>query len=167
MNRRTMKQRHATLALSLLVGSLCWTGAMAQGASAVTPAPSGSSLPAAVTSACTASADPLPVQALYGRWQMTVQGGETAAVVLHQHPDYEGGIRGTVTRAGGVAQLAGDLDDDGMLTLDESQDGIAISATWSGVVQAGSCGEEIKGTWRNARDDNALDFVLRKTADEN
>jgi len=166
MTKRTIRQRHRTLALSLLVGSLFWKGAMAQGTSAVTPAPAASSLSVAMTTACPPSADAVPVQALYGRWQMTFQSGDTASVVLHKHPDYEGGIRGTITRAGLVAQLAGDIDDDGLLTLDESQDGIAISATWSGDLQAGSCGKEFKGLWRNARDDSTLDFVLQKTVDE-
>jgi len=164
-----MKKRYSCLSLVLLVGNFVWAGAMAQNAPGST-SPAAPSTTLATTANCPTSANVLPVQALYGRWQVTFgTGGDAnvASVVLHTHPDYEGGLRGTITRVGFVAQLAGDIDDDGLLTLDESQDGVAISATWSGDLQTGSCGKEFKGLWRNTRNDSTLDFVLRKTADEN
>jgi hypothetical protein len=91
-----------------------------------------------------------------------------AVVRLGKHPDYAG-VRGTVTRGANdtagasVAQLAGDVDDEGTLSIDESLDGHAISAAWSGTLQPGSCGREFKGTWRNATDDSTHPFVLNKT----
>jgi hypothetical protein len=120
---------------------------------------------------CPTDARDLPAQALYGRWEARFDGlPAVAAVQLGRHPDYEG-VRGTVTRNAGnpgkasVAQLAGDVDDEGALSIDESQDGRAISGVWSGKLQPGSCGREFRGTWRNAADESTHPFVLSKTAD--
>lgn len=112
---------------------------------------------------CPASAAALPAAALHGAWQARFDGLPGAAVVrLGQHPEYRGGVRGTIERGGVTAQLAGDVDDDGLLTLDESQDGRAISALWSGQLQADSCGKEFKGIWRNAKDDSTHPFTLTR-----
>ncbi|MCY1557041.1 hypothetical protein D9M68_938520 [compost metagenome] len=62
-----------------------------------------------------------------------------------------------------MAQLAGDVDDDGALSIDESLDGRAISGVWAGTLQPGSCGREFRGTWRNAADESTHPFVLNKT----
>ena len=150
MTAAAVKKRPGRLALVLLAASMAWTGALARDAAD-----------------CPTDARALPAQALYGFWQVAFDGTDVASVVLHPHPDYEGGVRGTITRAGLVAQLAGDIGDDGLLTLDESQDGSAISATWSGDLQAASCGKEFRGLWRNAFDDSTRNFVLRKTTDRN
>jgi hypothetical protein len=118
---------------------------------------------------CPADARDLPVQSLYGRWEARFDNlPAVAAVQLGKHPDYDG-VRGTITRNGAnpakatVAQLAGDVDDEGALSIDESQDGRAISGVWSGKLQAGSCGREFRGTWRNAEDESTHPFVLSKT----
>jgi hypothetical protein len=136
---------------------------------------------------CPADARDLPLQSLYGRWEARFAGLPAVAVVqLGKHPDYAG-VRGTITRNAGnagnagnarnagnagsakatVAQLAGDVDDEGALSIDESQDGHAISGVWSGKLQARSCGREFRGTWRNAADDSVHPFVLGKKADPN
>jgi len=173
MTKTAMKKRNGCLALLLLAVSMAWTHAVAQNAPgrvATPPAPTvpaGGVAPAGTTTDCPTRAEALPAQALHGHWQVAFDGVDRASVVLHQHPDYEGSVRGTITRAGLVAQLAGDIGDDGLLTFDESQDGLAISATWSGDMQAASCGREFTGLWRNARDDSTRDFVLRKTANGN
>ena len=52
---------------------------------------------------------------------------------------YFGIMRGTVQRSGTTAQVSGDVDD-GDLTLEESISGTNISATWTGRVVDGSCG---------------------------
>lgn len=119
--------------------------------------------PAHAAEACPASADDLPPAALYGRWEARF--GDLAApadVRLAEHPEYEGSVRGTITRGAQTAQLSGDISDEGFLVFDESLDGRAISAVWSGEMQAGSCGKEFKGTWRNSSDDSEQPFVLRK-----
>jgi hypothetical protein len=119
---------------------------------------------------CPATAQDLPVEALYGDWQARFDGLPDAAVVrLGKHPDYAG-VRGTITRTAAapsarstVAQLAGDVDDEGELAIDESLDGRSISGVWSGSLQPDSCGREFKGTWRNAADDSTHPFTLKKT----
>ncbi|MDM0117084.1 hypothetical protein QTI66_33725 [Variovorax sp. J22R133] len=117
---------------------------------------------------CPASAKDLPMQALYGTWDATFDGVPgIATVVLEKHPDYDG-VRGTIQRAGKPpARLAGDIDTDGLLALDESQDGQSIDASWSGDTTPGTCGKEFKGTWRKASDDSTRPFVLRKTGQWN
>ncbi len=136
--------------LGVLFAAALWAG----GASAQRP--------------CPATAGELPVQALYGSWEARFDGVPgIAQVQLDRHPEYAG-VRGTITRDAGaatqsVAQLAGDIDDEGLLGIDESLDGRAISAVWSGALQAGSCGREFRGTWRNADDDSTHSFVLSKT----
>ncbi len=119
---------------------------------------------------CPTDARELPLPSLYGRWEARFDGLPAVAdVQLGKHPDYDG-VRGTVTRnpnnpaRSSVAQLAGDVDDEGALSIDESQDGRAISGVWSGKLQARSCGREFRGTWRNAADDSTHPFVLTKTA---
>lgn len=123
---------------------------------------------AAAQPACPASGRELPVEALYGQWEARFDGlPGTARLQLARHPEYAG-VRGTITRDGSaaspaVAQLAGDIDDEGLLNIDESMDGRAISGVWLGELQAGSCGKEFKGVWRNAADDSTRSFVLTKT----
>jgi hypothetical protein len=122
--------------------------------------------PPAQANACPASGADLPVEALYGQWEASIDGQPGVAKVhLDKHPDYAG-VRGTITRGSGpqakVAQLAGDIDDDGLLSIDESLDGRAISGVWSGELQAASCGKSFKGVWRNAADDSTHAFVLNK-----
>lgn len=121
--------------------------------------------PAAEPSAttCPANATELPVEALYGRWEARF--GDLPAladVQMRKHPDYAGSVRGTIIRDGRSAQLSGDIDDAGFLILDESQDGLSISAVWAGELQSGTCGREFRGTWRNSSDDRTQPFVLRK-----
>lgn len=124
-------------------------------------------MPPPNTPGCPASTDDVPVQALYGNWDARFtrpsgQGDEAASVSFRPHPEYAGSVRGEVVRAGATSQLAGDIDDDGVFTLDESRDGRAISAVWSGRMRKGSCGKEFQGEWRNATDDSILPFVLTK-----
>lgn len=121
---------------------------------------------------CPADARDLPLQALYGQWEARFDDlpgtAGTAVVQLGKHPEYAG-VRGTVTRRGDtsakttVAQLAGDVDDEGALSIDESLDGRAISGVWSGTLQPGACGREFRGTWRDAATERTHPFVLRKT----
>jgi hypothetical protein len=119
---------------------------------------------------CPATARDLPVEALYGNWQARFEGLPGAAsVVLGKHPEYVG-VRGTITRAAAapsssasVSQLAGDINDEGELAIDESLDGRSISGVWSATLQPDSCGREFRGTWRNAADETTHPFTLKKT----
>ena len=101
--------------------------------------------------------------ALYGSWVASID-GQTAQVRLVRHPDYAGGLRGTVQRPGAAAaQLAGDIDDEGRLALDESQDGHRISALWLGRMVAGSCGHAFEGQWRRAGEERTHAFTLSRS----
>ena len=113
---------------------------------------------------CPQSASELPIQSLYGSWEARIEGQEgSATMVLRRHPEYDG-VRGTIQRAGQPpAQLAGDIDPEGQLALDESQDGKSISASWSGALTPDSCGKEFTGSWYRSSDDSHHPFVLRRS----
>ena len=141
--------RRSRLAAVLLAAS-CLVAACAQ--------------PSGRTSDCPQSASDLPIQSIYGQWEARIEGQDgTATMVLARHPEYEG-VRGSVQRAGlALAQLAGDIDPEGQLALDESQDGKSISASWSGTLKPDSCGREFTGSWYRSSDDSHHPFVLRKS----
>jgi hypothetical protein len=101
-------------------------------------------------------------QHLLGLWRAEFEGlSQGATLLLEKHPELAESVRGAINRNGEKAQLAGDVDD-GEFTLEESVNGVNISATWLGDVVEGSCGMEIKGTWQSAHDSKAHAFVLRK-----
>ena len=121
---------------------------------------------------CPQTASDMPPDALYGRWEARFERAEGASspeiagVQLSRHPEYAGSVRGTLVRDDkATAQLAGDIDDTGVLTLDESTDGTTIAALWSGDLQPGSCGRTFQGTRRDSDDDSTRPFVLHKTGD--
>lgn len=107
---------------------------------------------------CPRTGADVKLQTLYGQWRVRIEGKDEALANLQPHPDYAG-VRGTIARGAGTsrgvqrAQLAGDINDEGVLALDESEDGRSISATWALEVQPGSCGKEFKGTWQYAGDE--------------
>lgn len=115
---------------------------------------------------CAQSASDLPAQSLYGIWNARIDGQDgIATVVLERHPLYDG-VRGSILRTGKPpAQLAGDIDPEGRLALDESQDGKSISASWSGDLKPGSCGTEFTGSWYRSSDDSHHAFTLRRNDD--
>lgn len=105
---------------------------------------------------------------LQGVWHAQLPGlpgqSERHAVLhLHPHPELSGSVRGTVQRGAGTAQVTGDVHQ-GELTLEESTDGVHISATWLGDVVEGSCGKEIHGIWNTQTPETTTPFVLRKQA---
>jgi hypothetical protein len=101
-------------------------------------------------------------QHLIGLWQAEFEGRPRGAtLLLEQHPELADSVRGAVNRDGERADLAGDVDE-GEFTLEESRNGVNISATWLGDVVEGSCGREIRGTWQAEGDSRVLRFVLRK-----
>src|SRR5688572_22051117 len=83
-------------------------------------------------------------QHLLGLWRAEFDGlSQGATLLLEKHPELAESVRGAINRNGEKAQLAGDVDD-GEFTLEESVNGVNISATWLGDVVEGSCGMEIK-----------------------
>ena len=102
---------------------------------------------------------------LYGLWRADIDGEPGGASVRFQKdPEQDNSVVGSINRAGAQAKpalLAGDVQH-GDLQLEESDDGVRISATWSGQVIDTTCGKEIKGLWTNALTDQTHPFVLRK-----
>ncbi|MBG9388661.1 hypothetical protein [Caenimonas aquaedulcis] len=110
-------------------------------------------------------ADELAHVHLIGLWRAEFEGlAQGATLLLGQHPELAESVRGAINRNGERAEVSGDVDD-GDVTLEESANGVNISATWWGTMEEGSCGKTIKGTWQGAGDSPARAFVLRKLPD--
>ena len=97
---------------------------------------------------------------LYGVWKLRLwpmEGGSAdqptaqAAVHFERHPEYPGSVRGRLQALPptGERLLSGDATD-GEFQLDESEDGVAISAVWHAVLNPADCGRRIQGTRRPA-----------------
>ena len=99
---------------------------------------------------------------LVGLWRAEFEGlRQGATLLLEPHPELTESVRGQVNRNGERADVAGDVDE-GEFTLEESANGVNISATWLGDVVEGSCGREIRGTWKAEGRADEHAFVLRK-----
>ncbi len=116
-------------------------------------------------SACPSAQQVKPAQ-IHGLWQARFSNpplGLPAAATLRleRHAEFSDSVAGFVSRDLGAAagspaiaghaaraQLAGDLED-GLLTLDESSNGISITATWNGELVDGSCGKKVTGLWKD------------------
>jgi hypothetical protein len=141
-----MSWRRALLPAALAAGCI---GAHAQGATA--------------DAACPKAVDTAQ-RHLLGLWRAEFEGlARGATLLLERHPELAESVRGAINRDGDRALVAGDVDE-GEFTLEESVNGINISATWTGAVREGSCGKEIRGTWQAAADPRPRGFVLRKQA---
>lgn len=99
---------------------------------------------------------------LLGLWRAEFEGlAQGATLLLEPHPDLAESVSGAINRDGERAQLAGDVDE-GEFTLEESANGTNISAVWLGDVVEGSCGREIRGSWKAEGNPRQWPFVLRK-----
>jgi hypothetical protein len=111
---------------------------------------------------------PVEIEALHGIWQVKFDPAQatSASLLLERHAEHAESVQGVLKRqnpSGNDRQalLAGDLED-GELILDESEDGRRISAVWVGRLSEGSCGREITGTRREAGEDRAESFTMRR-----
>ena len=101
-------------------------------------------------------------QHLLGLWRAEFEGlAQGATLLLEKHPELTESLRGAINRNGERALVAGDVDD-GEFSLEESANGTNISAIWLGDVVEGSCGREIRGSWKAEGDSRQYQFVLRK-----
>ena len=132
---------------------------LAMGLSMATPALAQGSGPTTAL-ACPTAQDATHLH-LIGTWNAEVEGQPAAVIVLRQHPELAQSVRGSVRRAARDTEAAGDVDD-GEFTLEESADGVHISAVWLGDVAQGSCAREIRGTWQADGEAGTHKFVLRK-----
>ncbi len=124
---------------------------------------------------CDGDAVPMPVEQLVGLWQLTLWADPASrnepvsrgAVLFQPHPEYPGSVRGRLKRTGPgndlEALLSGDVVD-GEFNLDESDDGVRMSATWVGTPL--DCGTRLRGQREPAQamEDagTVLQFELRK-----
>ena len=120
--------------------------------------------------------DHLPPARLSGLWQLSLwsEGGtestpaSTGALLLERHPEFAGSVRGDLKRSAAgndrTALVSGDVVD-GEFHLEESADGVAMDAVWSGTPL--DCGLTIRGTRRPAEGrrgaEPVLNFLLQKT----
>ena len=119
---------------------------------------------AAPAAPCPAAKQVLAPQ-LYGQWLAVFdkppRGLPAQAMVqLERHAEFSDSLAGMVQRdlsaaPGGKvaghatrAQLAGDIEA-GTLLLDESSNGINLTASWDGQIVEGSCGHTIRGIWKD------------------
>lgn len=139
----------------LLGAGLCGaTPLRAQTAPAAAPA-------ASAPADCPAAQTVTHVQ-LFGLWRAEFEGlWQGATLLIEQHPRYAQSVAGAINRNGTRGQIVGDIEN-GELTLEESADGQRISATWLGDVVEGSCGREIRGTWKAEGEEKGRGFVLRR-----
>ena len=163
-----------------LGAALALTLACAQAQQVNRPAAAGAAAAPAVP--CPAAKKLLAPQ-LYGQWLavfdkpprgLPVQ----ALVLLEKHAEFSDSLAGMVQRGlrsapgGGVAghasraQLAGDIEA-GTLLLDESSNGINLTASWDGQIVEGSCGRTVKGLWKDLSNEALPDapdvpFVLTR-----
>jgi hypothetical protein len=99
---------------------------------------------------------------LLGAWRAEFEGaGQVGTLLLEKHALYAESLSGAINRNGERRPVAGDVED-GEFTLEESADGLRITATWLGEVVEGSCGREIRGTWTLDGQTSGRAFVLRK-----
>ena len=122
---------------------------------------------AAPASPCPAPQQMLAPQ-LYGQWLAVFDKPPhglpaQATVQLERHAEFSDSLAGMVLRdlsaapGGRVAghatraQLAGDIEA-GTLLLDESSNGINLTASWDGRIVEGSCGRSIRGVWKDLSD---------------
>jgi hypothetical protein len=145
-----------------------WCALLTTGSLAQTPPPTtGEACPAATA---------LRPSDLYGLWRLVLwpEGGSAStpsssgALVLGPHPEYADSVRGRLRRSDGgtdlEAEVAGDVDHEGVFGLDESADGQTMDAVWTG--QPTDCGRRIQGSRRPAEGrptgEPVLQFLLQK-----
>lgn len=124
--------------------------------------------PAPADVACLQAQDIQPTH-LHGLWQLSLwpEGGDEntplsrGALLFEKHPDYPGSVRGELRRSAGgqdlLAQVSGDVTD-GVFNLDESDNGVDMSAVWEG--EPLDCGRGFRGTRRPAEGRPASEPVL-------
>jgi hypothetical protein len=134
---------------------------------------------ASATAACPAAKELTPPQ-IHGRWRARFNPAPAgmpadATMLIERHAEFSESVAGAVIRvirapkSGGHApraQLAGDLEN-GLLTLDESSNGISITGTWNGEMVEGSCGKKFSGMWKDTSNNAPTDapdvpFTLEK-----
>lgn len=147
-----------SLKLAILLIASCALPSRANAQNNVQSSPSGAA-------SCPAAKQLKPAQ-IHGLWRARFSNPPAglpveATLLLERHAEFGDSVAGFVSRDLGAAagtppiaghaakaQLAGDLED-GLLTLDESSDGVSITGTWNGEMVEGSCGKKVSGLWKD------------------
>jgi hypothetical protein len=138
------------IAIYFIAITLIFTGARAQ-----------NDIKIETRSACP-SIEELGPQHLYGLWRAEFAGlAQGATLLLERHPQWPDSFSGGANRAGVQTRVSGELESEDF-SLEESVDGVDVSAVWQGTVLANSCGKEIRGTWNSATNRTLYPFVMRK-----
>jgi hypothetical protein len=99
---------------------------------------------------------------LLGLWRAEFEGlARGATLLLEKHPEVAESVRGGINRNGERAEVTGEVEE-GEFSLEESVNGVNISAIWLGDVVEESCGREIRGSWKAEGDARQFQFILRK-----
>jgi hypothetical protein len=97
---------------------------------------------------------------LYGKWQVQLAGEASSYTLsLGPHPEHTGSLKGELLQGKDRRAVVADLDN-GEFTMEESQDGVRIAATWLGQPTPGHCGRLIQGV-RFEKDQTGQSFQLR------
>lgn len=121
---------------------------------------------------------------LYGQWQVQAFNEAlppnapplnppqwSGVLELAKHPEYEGNLRGRFAIKQGTPkgvtattlQVAGDWEDE-ELVLDESDDGLRVSAVWVLFPTADGCGRTWRGNRRAALSDTVQTLLVRRAS---
>lgn len=101
---------------------------------------------------------------LYGAWKIELTAnGQTGKLTLRQHPEFSESLRGELSYGATKSIASGDLEE-GELNLDESNDRVSLTATWTGKLVESSCGKEIRGEWHDLAKNISSPFILRREA---
>lgn len=78
---------------------------------------------------------------------------------LQAHPEHQGSLRGVLTQQGRQFSVVADMDD-AAFTMEETQDGQRISATWLGTLKTGHCDQLIAGERHSEGTQRTQHFVI-------
>jgi hypothetical protein len=96
----------------------------------------------------------------HGNWQLQL-GQQRGDMRLGPNPELAESFAGQLQWGGRVHQVAGDVED-GVFSLEESTDGVSVSAVWTGEVDARTCGQEIRGNRTDTQTGQTQPFVLKR-----
>ncbi len=102
---------------------------------------------------------------LYGNWVLELLQTNAAGNVIttrlsfKQNPEFKESLAGQFSLQGQEMEVFGDIED-GVLDLEESDNGKDIRALWKGRIADGSCGSSLIGTRRILATQTEQNFVL-------
>jgi hypothetical protein len=115
--------------------------------------------------ACPAAKDLVNTD-FFGTWVLELQSTAGSAVstrlTIERNPEFAESLAGNFLQDNVRHEVFGDIED-GVLDLEETNNGKDIFAIWKGRVSEGSCGKAITGTRRFVATQAEQRFVLRRS----